>query len=228
MKLAKLTTAGIIPMLFLSYCALSQEINEIDSCKIFGNSSVQEIFPIENACDVPLQDRPVVAINEIILSDIVLISELNRIDLEVSHQDSLFSSGMGVLEVYTYQSYESDLLRRYYITPQYIDINKYSSDESYPLYFAVLNKRMIIIHPNPLSEIMCYRFSKKSKKKFREKLEYSLPKTEKAVFYNLDGTEAFVDKNFRMTPTYLHTGTIVSIYSDRVESIREREFYSKE
>ena len=125
---------------------------------------MQEIFPPENSCNVPLKDRPVISINEVILSDSVLISELSEMEMEVSQKDSLFNSGMGVLEVYTYYSYDSDVLRRYYITPQYVDIKRHSGDISYPLYYAMLGKRLVIIYPNPLPNMICYRLSEKSKK----------------------------------------------------------------
>jgi hypothetical protein len=213
-----------------------QSIAIIDSSTFFQkiNEDSSTFFRIHinsNPCTIPVEQRGIVDIQKIQLSDIQLLSALHELDKQISSKDSLFSTGAGVFDVHAFQPgypNEAALLRRYFVTPQYYELDKYDSDDSYPLYYAQIGKRIVYLRFYPLPDVICHRFSKKSKRKFRKMLEATLPQPEKASFYKLDGTEAFVDKTYRILPTFFHAGRVISVYQDRVEMVSEDKFLERQ
>ena len=186
-----------------------------------------EIKP--NSCDIPMEDRQVIDIQKITLKDSVIISNVISMIEELNHSDSLFRIGLGYFILRPYRPYmNKDIIQQYYLTYNFYSLKEDDTEYAYPPFYTVIQNKLVFVDPYALKKMTCYRFSEKSKKKLRKVQERFLPKTEDATFYNMDGTVAFRDKNFRIDVIRLHVGKVITIYKNRPpEVLSEKEYEEK-
>ena len=194
-----------------------------------NNVFSQEWIKIQpDTCNVPLKERPIIEIHRIDIKDSLLKNSIELIIEELINTDSLLKNGIGYFFLYTYKPYENkEIERQYYFKPWYASL-KSAAEEGYPQYFTYIKNYIVLIRSTGFSDLACYRFSDKSKKNIRKLTEAYLADPEDATFYNMDGTVAFRDKNFRVDYLSFHNGKVITIYKNRPpEVLSEKEYEEK-
>gem|GEM_PF-3114014 len=169
---------------------------------------------VVSRCTIPYKQRAKLHIEEVSIKDTFLIQQLERLIIDESKKDSVFRSGMGYLEVYPTQNLEQRIEHRYYINNDFLAFRKDMDDMVYPSFYSWVGGRLVFIHMSVLDGVFCYRYSKRSKKELKKKLEPFLPKAERLVARDSTGKVFIRDKHFRLERTKLHGGRYVYVFSD--------------
>jgi hypothetical protein len=157
------------------------------------------------------------------ITDTILIDNINKvIGLEKSNvSDTLFKKGLGYIDLTLIKYPGNDTTAVYYISPQLYGYNKESIDWSYPDFYGFLGERLILINISPIHSFTERKYSEKSKKFLRGLVDKCLEKKKKVKFYNMDGTKAFTDKNFRVDYMNFYSGYYLYILRNK-KSILEK------
>lgn len=125
---------------------------------------------------------------------------------EKVYSENLFKKGLGYIEVHMESFYsdpnrvnDGDTLYSYFIDPSWHVFRDDTLDSVYPPFYTYIGGRIVLLYFPILRQVADIRYSKKSKKAFRKKIDKYLEKPEAVTAYNLDGSVAFRDKNFRIT-----------------------------
>lgn len=164
------------------------------------------------------QEKPDNKIQYLVLKDKFLIKEIKKLIVdEINSNDSnqFFKKGLGYVRLNVYNYSHNDTLIKYYITPTMTSFKKDDNDDLYPLFYTYINERIVLIYLNVVNEFSIFNLSKKSKTRFRKKVEIFLPETKKMTFYDMEGKKTFTDKNFRIDYFKFHGGKYIYILKDK-------------
>lgn len=167
-------------------------------------------------------------IQEIVFTDSILVREIkNLIQHEINNKEDkndFFKRGLGYINLHLANNLDRDVLIKYYISPGMSGFRKSTPDNLYPFFYSYVGNRMILIHLDEFSRFSDYRFSKRSKRQFRKKLEPYLEKTQNIKAYDSLGNVTIRDRHFRMDWFRLHSGRYIYIFNDRPPLVlNERE-----
>lgn len=165
-------------------------------------------------CNTAYKQRAKLHIQQVILQDTFLVQQLERFIRDESDKDSVFRSGLGYLKVFPHQDLEHGIEHRYYINNEFISFRDDKNDLAFPTFYSYVGGRLIFIRMPVLDGIFCYRYSRRSKKELKKKLEPFLPKSEKLVARDSTGKVFIRDKHFRLEWTKLHGGRYVYVFND--------------
>lgn len=165
-------------------------------------------------CNTPYKQRAKLHIQQVTLQDTFLVQQLERLIRDESKESEYFRSGMGYLEVFPTQILEQGIEHRYYIKNDFISFREDKNDSAFPAFYSWVGGRLVFIHLQMLDGVFCYRYSKRSKKELKKKLEPFLPKSEKLVARDSTGKVFIRDKHFRLEQTKLHGGRYVYVFND--------------
>jgi hypothetical protein len=193
-------------------------------CLLSLKLAAQHPVPIKpSSCDLPLKKRAKLTIEQVTLLDTFLLNQVNLLIEEESEQDSLFKKGLGYVELHYVNNFsevfmedaeKEHVIRSYYISPSLYSLKK-DNELSYPPFYSYVGERLVFIYPFRLDNLLCYRYSKRSKRQLRRKLEPFLEKPKSQTFYGIDGKKSFRDKKFRVDYFKFHGGKYIYIFNDR-------------
>ena len=100
----------------------------------------------------------------------------------------------------------------YYINNRFYDLKDEDNDPMFPSAYSYAGGRLVFIYQPVVGESIygpCYRYSKRSKRALKRKLESFLPPAEKLFFRDKNGKVIFRDKHARIDRVKMHGGMYV-------------------
>lgn len=118
-----------------------------------------------DTCSIPIEDRPVIDIQEILLKDSILLKNIEIMIIELNDKDSLFKSGLGYFVVMPYRPYwNKEIIQQYYLTYDFYSLKTFDTDYAYPPFYSIANDRLIFVDPYALKKMTSTAFPKKAKR----------------------------------------------------------------
>lgn len=164
------------------------------------------------------------SVQEITISDTLVVKQIMEMVKQYSQTDSLFRSGLGRISLTLKKSSNDTILRHYYLNPDsFYGIVGKDDDNYYPRYFSYVSNRLVLIYIEGLQDVFQVDYTKKSKQKLQKKIDNFLEKKKKIALP--DSTNSIsIAKNFRGNPyTYMNSGIDIFIYKDgSIKSLKSR------
>ncbi len=152
-------------------------------------------------------------IQEITISDTLVVKQIKEMVEHYSQTDSLFRSGLGGISLTIKKPINDSILRQYYLTPDsFYAIAGKDDDDYYPQYFDYISNRLILIYIEGLENVFQVDYTKKSKRNLQKRIDNFL---EKKIALPDSTNSISIAKNFRGNPyTYMNSGVDIFIYQD--------------
>ncbi|WP_162055292.1 hypothetical protein [Pontibacter pamirensis] len=169
------------------------------------------------------QKKEAVAIQYITIKDTFLVKEVEKlIQEEVNREvdttstdkvfiENFFKKGLGYIKIFVEGNLKGDTTARYYIDTSLMSIREDAADNVYPSFYTYIGSRLVLVYLPVLESVAELNFSEKSKKKLRKKVDVFLEKPQDMTVYNMDGSVAFRDKNFRIDYFRFHSGKYIYV-----------------
>jgi hypothetical protein len=155
----------------------------------------------------PIKQKDIkISIKEVVLSDTALINAIDSFIKIKSEKDSIFNKLGYILLIFHQQSYQDrQTLYSCFFNECYDSYDYVKGTKGFPLFYTYIGNRIVIIKYSVISSSLNYSVAKKSIIAFKKRIDPFLPKKEKRLFKEENGSVKKITA-FRESIIVIHGG----------------------
>lgn len=141
-------------------------------------------------------------------------------------REGLGYKGLGYIRVEEKSCYQNDTLRSYYLSSSYFDLDEDSSEPEFPVCYAWIKGRLVFFESD-IVDSRLVKYSKKSKRRLRKKLEPFLFPAEYLFAKDEQGNVIFDDPTFRPDQVVPldGEGKLIYIFRNRPPEVKRSAYH---